>query len=466
MKGMPCAAGRNGGMRMDVLMAVTTVFLLGTGVFFLIRLRCFPLRHPLVCMRVVLRPPKAAGKDGRAIKPLSGLLMALAGTLGVGNIVGVASALRLGGPGAVLWMIVSGLAASVLKYVEIVLAVRHRRTLPGGTYCGGAPYYIADCLASRHHARAGRVCGMIFAAFCLVNCLTMGSVLQVNAAAGALSGAFGIPPLLTGGLLALVTAVIACGGSRRIASLTEKLVPVMTVIFVGLCAAVLVLRRDRLPEAAVSVVKGAFDLRSAGAGLLGTAAARAMRVGTVRGLVSNEAGSGTAPMAHAAAETDSPAAQGLLGIAEVLVDTVLLCTVTAFAILVSDSGPGAGADGTSCARYAFTSVLGEGAGTVFALCILFFAAATVFCQTHYGHTCADYLSASLCPGIGAAGQGRARAGFTVLLCAALMFGSCAAPALCWTLADTAVCLMTLMNLVFLLLCRREAAEETERLLHQ
>ena len=442
-------------------MTATTLFLFGTGLYFWFRLRLFPVRHPVTCLRAVLRP--AAHGDG-TIKPLSGLLMALAGTLGVGNIVGVASALWLGGPGAIFWMVVSGLAVSVLKYAEIVLAVRHRRTAPDGTFCGGAPYYIADCLASRRRARAGRVFGSVFAFLCLCSCLTMGSVLQVNAAAGALTGAFGVPPLITGGLLALVTAVIAVGGSRRISSLTEKLVPVMTVIFLGLCAAVLILRRDRLPEAAASVMRGAFSLRSAGAGLTGTACARAMRVGTVRGLVSNEAGSGTAPMAHAAAETDSPAAQGLLGIAEVLVDTVLLCTVTAFAILVSDSGMTAGnGDGTACARCAFTSVLGDGAGAVFALCILFFAAATIFCQTHYGYTCTDWLSACLCPGLTEAGQGRARAGFTALLCICLVFGACAAPALCWALADTAVCLMTLLNLVFLLLSRREIAEETEKL---
>ncbi|MCQ2430184.1 MAG: alanine:cation symporter family protein [Clostridia bacterium] len=448
---------------MSVLTGAAALFLFGTGVFYIVYLRGTGLFRPAACVRALRTPGRAAGKS-RSIPPLSGLLMALAGTLGVGNIVGVASALRLGGPGSVFWMIVSGLTVSVLKYAEIVLAVRHRRTAPDGHRFGGAPYYIGDLTASRGHERAGRALGLAFAALCLVNALTMGSVLQINAAAGAMRGAFGVPPLATGITVAAVTAVLLAGGSRRIASLTEKLVPLMTGVFLVLCAAVLILRRDRLPAAAASVLREAFSLRSAGAGAFGFACIRAMRIGTVRGLVSNEAGSGTAPMAHAAADTDSPAAQGLLGVAEVLVDTVLLCTVTAFVILVSDSGWTAfGDDGANCARCAFTSVLGAWAGGAFAVCVLLFAAATVFCWAHYGRTCADYVIMTIRPGISPKGQGIVRLAYAVLACASLVLGSTAAPGLCWTLADGAVCLMTMLNLCFLLIGRREVKEETGRL---
>ena len=180
----------------------------------------------------------------------------------------------------------------------------------------------------------------------------------------------------------------------------------------------------------------------------------------MRGLVSNEAGCGTAPLAHAAANTDSPAAQGILGIVEVFVDTVLLCTVTALCMMVSDSGMTPyGADGVNNARATFTSVLGNWAGGVFAVSILLFAAATVFCWAHYGLTAMSGLTGTLGHPEWNRKAGRV---FTVIFCGSLVFGSVAAPALAWDMADVAIGLMTVLNLTFLLLEHREIAEETRR----
>ncbi len=438
---------------MSALLSAVPIFLFGTGIFYLFRLRGFYWFHPLHCLRALrARPPKGG------ISPARALTIALAGTLGVGNIVGVASALWLGGPGAVFWMPISALCAMVLKYAEITLAMRHRRVLPpaqGSTtpaYVGGAPYYISDGLATRGYLRAGRGLAVVFAALCLVNALTMGGILQVNAVAGAMEKAFSVPPLVVGGTTALLAVVTVKGGARRISALTERLVPLMTVGFLLACLAVIILRRERIGDALSLVWWDVCTPKGVGGGVFGFALSRGVRYGVMRGLVSNEAGCGTAPMAHATADTDSPATQGLFGIIEVFVDTVLLCTVTALAILVSDSGYEAyGDDAVRTAQAAFSSVLGNWADGFFAISILLFGVATVLCWAHYGVTATEALSA----------RPAAKNLFLGIYAVSLIVGAVTAPALAWTLADIAIALMTLLNLAVLLLMHREVVGETE-----
>lgn len=438
---------------MQFLTAVTTAFLLATSVFFLFRTRLYPYRHPLTCLRTALRP-RAGGHGRGQVSPLGGMLLALAGTLGVGNIAGVATALWAGGPGAIFWMVISGLLVAVLKYAEILLALRHRRMTPDGP-CGGAPYYISDLLSQRGHPMLGRLLAGLFALLCILNALTMGSILQINAAASAMEGAFGLPPLVTGLAAAGLCGLLLCGGATRIAALTEHLVPLMTIGFLILCAAVLILRRERLPDALSAILTGAFTTESMGAGAAGLLVSRAMRVGVMRGLISNEAGCGTAPLAHATAETNSPAAQGILGMVEVVVDTVLLCSLTALTILVSDTGYTAfGADGAACAHSAFTSVLGDWAGYGFALAMLLFALGSSFCWAHYGRSCVSYLT-------GHRRRSPWQVLFAVAFCGALVCGAVTAPELAWSLADVAIAAMALLNLLFLWVGSREISEETQ-----
>lgn len=448
---------------MEHLMGITAAFLIVTSGYFIVKTRGFHLRHPRACLRAALRPRPTSG-GGRAVSPLGGMLLALAGTLGVGNIAGVATALLLGGPGAVFWMIFSGLAVMVLKYAEILLAVRHRRVSPEGNV-GGAPYYISDLLNRGGHPTSGvlgRLFAGLFALLCILNALTMGSILQINAAASAMQGAFSLPPLWTGIAAAGLCAAVTLGGASSIARLTERLVPLMTVGFLILCAAVLILRRERLPGALWDILKGAFSAESAGAGGLGFLLSRGLRIGVMRGLVSNEAGCGTAPMAHAAADTDSAAAQGILGMVEVFVDTVLLCSITALTILVSDTGYTAfGEDGAACARNAFTSVLGEGAGYGFAVAVLLFALGSAFCWVHYGLTCVGYLC-----GRRPEREKTARVLFICVFCGTLVAGSVTAPDVAWELADAAIACMTVLNLIFLWVGRREIIAETEVFLHR
>lgn len=442
-------------MPVNLLMIATPILLFGVGLFYILRLGGFYLLHPLRCIRLLF-----SGRREGGISPFRALTVALAGTLGVGNIVGVASALYLGGPGAVLWMVVSALVAMVLKYAEITLALRHRRFDSEGLPTGGAPYYIEDGMKALGLPRPGRLLAAVFALLCLVNAITMGSFLQINAAASAMEEGFSVPPVVTGAAVAIVAAVAALGGAKRVSALTEKLVPFMTVGFLVVCLAVLLLRRDRVPAALLSIWEDALHPASAGGGILGYLTAGGIRYGVMRGLVSNEAGCGTAPMAHVAADVDLPARQGLFGLVEVFVDTVLLCTVTALCILVSDSGPAAfGEDVTRTAQAAFSSVLGDWAGGFFALSILLFGVATVLCWAHYGMTCVGYLT-----------QGRrsrawwGKAAYILLLAATLAAGAVATPKLAWEAADTAIALMTVLNLLFLLLQSREVREETNRLL--
>ncbi len=443
-----------GVMNVNALLSAVPLVLFGTGIFYLFRLRGFCWLRPLSCLRALRTRPTSGGiSSGRA------LTVALAGTLGVGNIVGVASALWLGGPGAVFWMPVSALVVMLLKYAEITLAMRHRRTVTdregSTTHTGGAPYYIADGLTAHGAPRLGKWAAILFSLLCLVNALTMGGVLQVNAVAGAMEKAFSVPALVSGLSIAILSVVVVKGGARRISALTERLVPLMTVGFLLACMAVLWLRRERIGEALTLVWQSVITPEGVGGGALGFTLSRSVRYGVMRGLVSNEAGCGTAPMAHVSVDTDSPATQGLFGILEVLVDTVLLCTVTALAILVSDSGYTAyGDDAVRTAQAAFSSVLGSWADGFFAISILLFGVATVLCWAHYGVSAVTYLSV----------HPMAKNAFLGVYALSLVAGAVTAPTLAWTLADIAIGLMTLLNLAVLLLMHREVAEETERLI--
>ncbi len=453
---------------------LVALFLMAMGLYFLMRLKGFYVFHPMRIWRVLF-----SRRDSCGISPARALTVALAGTLGVGNIVGVASALLIGGPGSVFWMVLGAMVAMVLKYAEITLAMRHRHDVPG--QAAGAHTYIHHAFSTRGLPRFGRRLSAVFLVLCLLNAVTMGGVLQINAAAGALAGAFSLPPILTGLVMAGVLLLLLRGSivgrscckdtakssdtdriMHRVSALTEWLVPLMTVAFLLGCLSILLLRRERLGEALRAIGTGTFSLRSVGGGMTGWALSRGIRAGIMRGLVSNEAGAGTAPMAHAAADSAFPAYQGVFGLAEVFVDTVLLCTVTALAILVSDTGSvllsanGAASlsiDAVELARLSFVSVLGAPAGGFFALSILFFAFATVLCWAQYGSVCVSVLF------------GRhpwAQRVFLFVLALALPVGAVFAPAFAWMLADGVIGLMTLINLVVMLLLRREVTEETER----
>ncbi len=416
-----------------------------TGLFFTLRTGVTCAAHP----RKMLRGMLQGAENGTS--PLRALTLALAGTLGVGNLVGVASAIWYGGAGAVFWMWVSAFVAMALKYAEVVLAVSHRRTDERGNHRGGAMYYIKDCFSRLSCVGVGKVLAAAFAALCVIDGLSMGCVIQTNAIGGVFEGICGIPPLLTGGVLCIATLIIMLGGSARIMKATDFLVPVMTGGFALLSIAVLVLRAPLIPSALKSIFSAVSDLRCAIGGVGGFAVARALRYGTMRGLVSNEAGCGTAPIAHACANTDHPAKQGFWGIFEVFADTLVLCSMTALVILVSyDKVMMYGDNSIMMTVRAYTIVLGNWSGYFLCAMVLFFGFATVVCWGHYALEALSYLTENR--GV--------RIGFICVFSLGAAVGTVVAPTALWQIADLAIGAMTLINLAVLLLMQGEVRRWT------
>lgn len=444
------------------ILGVATPFsVLAAGIFFSCFLRGLPFSRLRIGLRAILRQRN----DG--VSPFRSLALALAGTLGVGNIVGVSSAIALGGFGAVFWMWISALAAMFLKYAEVVLAVKHREALPNGAYRGGAPYYIRACFSQRGALRLGNGAALLFAVLCLVNALMMGCVIQSNAVASASGSAFGVSPWLCGILLALLCFTLLIRGSHAITAVTGVLVPVMSGAFLILSLAVLYLRREAIPEALLAIVKDAFRPESAAGGAFGFLLSRGLRFGTIRGIISNEAGCGTSPTAHAASSAKSPVEQGLFGILEVFVDTILLCTVTALVVVIHygevshlTADPMRMTLAAYCAPFDATcAALVE---KLLSLAILCFGFATMLCWAHYGNEALIFLlrvAAKRDTPVSGKHQ-RSTLLFSLCFCAAALLGAIAAPLMIWSLTDLVTGVMTLLNTFVLCLCAKQIRSET------
>ena len=418
--------------------------LLLVGMFFLFYLKGYPWRTPrrmLVAMR--------NGGKGRA-SSFRAMMLALAGTLGVGNIVGVANAIAIGGAGAVFWMWISAIFAMILKYAEILLAVSHRRTDKKGGFFGGAVYYIRDCFLAHRHTYLAAAVPVAFALLMVVDALSMGCVIQVRAVGETLEEVVGIPTVYSGVLLVMLTLPLLARGTKGISALTEYLVPIMTAGYIVLSAAVFILRRDALGQALLSILRDAFSAESAVGGVSGFLLSRALRVGTMRGLLSNEGGCGTAPTAHAEADARSPAHQGVWGIFEVFADTIVLCTATALVILVS--GVDISSGGVMMTVTAYSSVLGGFAEWFFSAAVFCFGYATLLCWGSYGMESVRFLSP----------KKRWRALYILTFGLCILFGVREAPEAVWNIADFSIAAMTAINLCVLLCLRREVRKETIR----
>lgn len=432
------------------------IVLIGAGLFFLIKLGAFHLLHPIKVFRPLFAK-KAPSDDKNGISPVKALLLALAGTLGVGNIVGVASAISFGGAGAVFWMWISAFAAMLLKYSEIVLAHRHRRFDASGKPHGSAMYYIKDAFSATGLKRIGALLAALFAVLCIVDSLSMGCVIQVNAVSYALSGVFDLPRLLCGVFVAVSVAVILFRGGSAVSKVTEVLVPAMSGIYVILSLSVMIIERGRCADAFASIFSEAFSFRSLGGGVLGFFMSRSVRLGTIRGVLSNEAGCGTAPIAHAESNAESAAEQGVLGIAEVFIDTIVLCTMTALVVLISyDSVSQLADDPVMMTINAYSAVLGDLAGALLAISVLLFGYATVVCWAHYGVECVRYLFK----------RKSAVYVFEIVYCLFITAGAVIAPNDIWTISDLALGLMTLINVPVLCGMSREVKVETDGFLEK
>ena len=408
----------------SLLSAFTPFALLAVGLHFGILLRFFPFLHPLRVLRRLF-----FSENGR-LNPssLRATAMALAGTIGVGNMVGVAFAILMGGAGAVFWMWVCALAAMLLKYAEITLALDSRPS----TGAGGTP---ASFAAAGHPGLGG-----LFALLCLGNTFLLGGAVQAGAVRDAFADDFGTPAVLVGLVLLLLALPALLGGGRRISRVTARLVPFMCLLYLVAALAVIFVHAGELPSVFSRIWSGAFEGSAAGGGLFGFLTSRAVREGAARGLMSNEGGCGTAPLAHATAEVREPAAQGLFGIFEVAVDTLLICTLTALAILTAFPELPSGLGGMALVRAAFSSALGPLGGHLVTVSLALFAYATVLCEGFYGEACLSYLTE----------RKSARYAFCALFCLSLLLGALCPSGAVWQATDILLSVMTLLNLALLL----------------
>ncbi len=389
--------------------------------------------------------------------PQKAVSMALAGTLGVGNITGVAAAVCQGGVGAVFWMWIGSLFSMAVKYGEVALAVRYRKQDGDGRHYGGMMYVIRDGLSARVSPKTAGKMGGIFAMLCLVNALVTGNLVQSRAAAVVLP----MPTPITGILLCLAVGLAMVYGVGRVGDITLRLVPAMTILYSGLSLWILFGNLSLLPCIFGEIVTSAFSLEAIGGGTIGiglrevltrfgdTGCGRAMRYGVLRGIFSNEAGCGTSPTAHASAVTKSPHHQGMYGIFEVICDTPLLCTMTALVLCVADKRYGIlsyGGDGLTLAAYGAFG--GQMVRSIMAVMVVLFAYATILAQLYYGKIAICYFTEN---GI-----------FVKLYCMVtvgmVFVGSVLGSGVIWGIADLVISVMTVITTTVLLILRREIGE--------
>jgi AGCS family alanine or glycine:cation symporter len=386
----------------------------------------FTLRE--VLGKVFTRQPHQTG----TLTPFQAVATALASTVGVGNIAGVATAIYLGGPGALFWLWFSGVLGMCTKYCEIIVAPHYREKDEAGVMRGGAMYTLKKGLGLPW-------LGSIFALLTAVAAFGIGNMVQANSVAEALKASFGISPTISGVVLMVVTAAVILGGIQRIGQMASLLVPVMALMYLAGGAIVLVTHIGHIPGALVQVFEGAFSGTAAVGGFAGSTIMMAVRYGIARGLFSNEAGLGSAPMVHATAETDHPVRQGLYGIFEVFVDTVLICTMTGLVILVTDTWDD-GVTGAALSAKAFEVGLpGTAGGFIVTTSLVLFSYSTLVGWVVYGETGIVYL-------LGA----RAALPYRLLWIVAIYFGATGSLHVIWDIADTLNGLMAIPNLVAVL----------------
>ncbi len=328
---------------------------------------------------------KQHNKDESGVSPFQAVATAMAGTIGTGSIAGIATAIVAGGPGAVFWMWISALLGMVTKYSEILLSLKYREKNEKGEWIGGPMYYIKNGLNLKWLA-------VLFAVFAAIACLGTGNATQSNSISVALNSTIGVPVWITGVVLTVIVSAVILGGMRRIASVNEKLVPFMAVFYVVCAVVALVINCGKIPAAFALIFKEAFNFKAAAGGAAGYGIMQAMHYGFARGVFSNEAGLGSAPMAHAASSTKNPVEQGLWGMFEVFFTTIIICTFSALIILTTGIWSGGQYDGAALSIASFNAII-PGIGEVgVTLATIFFALSTILGWAYYGEVCVEYLS--------------------------------------------------------------------------
>ncbi len=414
------------------------LWLVAGGVFFTTYLRFVNVRGFALAVRILSGKYRKPGDPGE-ISQFQALATAVSGTVGIGNIATVAVAITVGGPGATFWMIVAGLLGMSTKFAECTLGVLYRRTHPDGSVSGGPMHYLSRGLRDRGLPRLGAALGTFYAVSIVVGCLGIGNMFQSNQATVILldvldSDFLSGSPWMLGIVLAALVGVVIVGGIRSIANTTEKLVPSMALLYVGSALAVVAINAERVPWALAAIWDGAFQAEGIAGGALGVAV-----LGFRRALFSNEAGLGSAAIAHSTAQTPKPVSEGYVALLEPFIDTVVICTMTAIVIITTVYDPsmaGGEASGIELTASAFATVV-PWAPAALAVFALLFAYSTMLAWSYYGLKAFTYL----------VGQGRLRdLGFKLFFCACVVIGSSVELAALLDFADALVFVIAIPNL--------------------
>ena len=427
---------------------VLLVLILGTGLYLTIALRFMPIMRIGTAFRLLFRGRKAAEHEPGDITPFQTLMTALAATIGTGNIAGVATAIALGGPGAVFWMWMTALVGMATKYSEAVLAIRYREIDENGRTVGGPMYYIKNGLGKRWAWM-----GFLFALFAAMAGFGIGDMVQANSVTAVMVANFGVPAWSVGLVMAAITFAVIIGGVKRIGKVSEWLVPFMAVIYVVGGLVILALNIQDVPEGLAFIVRNAFTPTAATGGFAGAAVWAGLRYGVARGIFSNEAGLGSAAIAHAAAKSKDAVQQGLVAMLGTFIDTIVVCSITALVIVTVQvpvtmpdgttqmmAAWASGKTGSDLSALAFAGGLPMGGNLIVSFGLVLFAFTTILGWSYYGERAAEYLFGP-----------KVILPYRYLWVVFVFIGSVLELNVVWTITDILNALMAIPNLVALLL---------------
>lgn len=418
------------------------ILLSGTGLYLTLRLGFIQIRYLPRALGYLFKKDKGGKGD---VSSFAALCTALAATIGTGNIVGVATAIQAGGPGAIFWMWLVALLGMATKYAECLLAVKYRVRDKNGFMAGGPMYYIERGLGIKWLAKLFALFGVMVAFF------GIGTFPQVNAITHAMQDTFNIPVLVTAIIVTLLVGLIILGGVKRIATASSVIVPFMAILYVTTSLVIILLNIEKVPDAISLIIYSAFDPQAALGGAVGFTVMKAIQSGVARGIFSNESGLGSAPIAAAAAQTREPVRQGLISMTGTFLDTIIVCTMTGIVLVLTGAWNNSELAGATVTNYAFAQGLGTSIGaTIVTVGLLFFAFTTILGWCYYGERCFVYL-------VGIRGVKLYRLAYIVLV----GLGSFLHLNLIWIIADIVNGLMAFPNLIALIGLRKVVIEETK-----
>ena len=418
------------------------ILLSGTGLYLTLRLGFIQIRYLPRALGYLFKKDKGGKGD---VSSFAALCTALAATIGTGNIVGVATAVQAGGPGAIFWMWLVALLGMATKYAECLLAVKYRVRDKNGFMAGGPMYYIERGLGIKWLAKLFALFGVMVAFF------GIGTFPQVNAITHAMQDTFNIPVLVTAIIVTLLVGLIILGGVKRIATASSVIVPFMAILYVTTSLVIILLNIEKVPDAISLIIYSAFEPQAALGGTVGFTVMKAIQSGVARGIFSNESGLGSAPIAAAAAQTREPVRQGLISMTGTFLDTIIVCTMTGIVLVLTGAWNNPELAGATVTNYAFAQGLGTSIGaTIVTVGLLFFAFTTILGWCYYGERCFVYL-------VGIRGVKLYRLAYIVLV----GLGSFLHLNLIWIIADIVNGLMAFPNLIALIGLRKVVIEETK-----